>query len=256
MDRRGIVLSTVIILVFLLAFYGNRIFSPVLNLSFSSLEFRIAYFYLWWLIPTAAITGLLFGFAGFFDNLGLSKGLFSGLLFSLVAVSPMFISSAVMGGISGDNNLTTILHKSLIAGFMEEYLFRGFLFGLLFLKLRWGFIPAALLGALIFGMDHLYQGSTFWEATGIFFITAMGAVWFAWLYIEWNNNLWVPIFLHVLMNLSWILFEISNTALGGWFENIFRIMTIALTVIITIHYRKKRGFRINKKNLFFNPGVY
>ncbi len=255
--RRDLIFSAIITLTFLLAFYGNRIISPFLDLTISSLELRIAYFYSWWLIPTAAITGLLFGFRRFFDHLGLSKGFMKGLLFSIVAVSPMFISSAIASSVSEDINLTTILNQSLIAGFMEEYLFRGFLFGLLFLKLRWGFIPAALLGAIIFGMAHLYQGGTFWEVTGIFFITAMGAVWFAWLYIEWNNNLWTPIFLHVLMNLSWILFEISSTALGGWYENIFRIMTIAFTVIITIRIRKKEGFfRINRHNLFYHPKVH
>ncbi len=255
--RRDLVFSTIIILTFLLAFYGNRIISPFLDLTISSLELRIAYFYSWWLIPTALITGLLFGFGRFFRHLGLSKGFARGILFSIVVVSPMFISSAVMGNVSEVINLTTILNQSLIAGFMEEYLFRGFLFGLLFLKLRWGFIPAALLGAIIFGMAHLYQGDAFWEVTGIFFITAMGALWFAWLYIEWNKNLWVPIFLHALMNLSWILFEISSTALGGWYENIFRILTIALTVIITIRFRKKQGFfRINRNNLFFNPKVH
>jgi len=255
LNRKSLILSAVIILTFLLAFYGNRIISPILDLSFSTLELRIAYFYSWWLIPTAAVTGLLFGFRGFFEHFGLSKGFVKGLLFSIIAVSPMLISSAAIGNISEDINLINILHKSLIAGFMEEYLFRGFLLGLLFLKLRWGFIPAALMGAVIFGLGHLYQGSSFWETTGVFLVTAMGAVWFAWLYIEWNNNLWVPIFLHVLMNLSWALFSVSSTALGGWYENIFRIITIALTVIITIHFSKKQGFKVNRNNLFTNLKV-
>ncbi len=136
-------------------------------------------------------------------------------------------------------------------GFFEEFLFRGFLFGILFRKLKWGFIPASLLAEVIFGLGHIYQGSTLMETTGIFGITTIGSIWVAWLYIEWDKNLWVPIFLHTLMNLSWILFEVSNNALGGIYTNLFRAITIALTIII-IRYHKKRGLNINRKTLIIN----
>jgi membrane protease YdiL (CAAX protease family) len=135
---------------------------------------------------------------------------------------------------------------------MEEYLFRGFLFGILFRKLGWGFVPSSVLGALIFGLGHIYQGSTYMETMGVFFITSIGGVWFAWLYIEWNNNLWVPVFIHILMNLSWALFEISSNSLGGFYANLFRLITIALSIIITIKYNQKKGLRINSKNLMVN----
>ncbi|MEX1191034.1 MAG: CPBP family intramembrane glutamic endopeptidase [Brumimicrobium sp.] len=142
--------------------------------------------------------------------------------------------------------------KTFFAGFMEEFLFRGFLFGLLFRKLCRGFIPATLIGAVIFGFAHIYQGSSLLESTGIFLVTSIGAVWFAWLYIEWNNSLWVPIFLHILMNLSWALFDVSENAMGGLYVNIFRVITIALTVIITIRYNWVKGFSVNKGNLLLN----
>ncbi|HPR61515.1 MAG TPA: hypothetical protein PLF35_11245, partial [Prolixibacteraceae bacterium] len=76
--------------------------------------------------------------------------------------------------------------------------------------------------------------------------------WFAWLYVEWENNLWVPIFLHIFMNFSWIFFEVGSNALGGVFINIFRAVTIALTILITILYHKKNGLKIKKRNLLIN----
>lgn len=164
----------------------------------------------------------------------------------------MLISSAVIGEIDGNLEFGTLFYKTIGAGIFEEYLFRGFLFGILFRKLNWGFIPAAILGGFIFGLGHLYQASTPLEILGTFAITSVGAVWFSWLYIEWNNNLWVPIFLHTLMNLSWILFDVSNNAMGGLYTNLFRAITIALTIIITIRYHKQRGLKINKKNLILN----
>ncbi|HDR04340.1 MAG TPA: CPBP family intramembrane metalloprotease [Candidatus Marinimicrobia bacterium] len=140
---------------------------------------------------------------------------------------------------------------AFLPGFMEEFLFRGFLFGLLFLKLGWCFIPAALIGALIFGLGHVYQGNAFMETLGIFFITAMGAVWFAWLYIEWNENLWIPVFLHIVMNLSWLLFDIGENALGDLAANLFRTITITLTIVITIYWHREKGLKIGKKELIW-----
>ncbi len=256
MKRKTIINSTIIILTFLIAFYGKLILSAYFTISISSDYLKIAYTYLWWIIPAALITGLLYGFNKIFDNIGIIKGFVTGLLFSIITVFPMLISSAFIGRIGADLKISGLIHQTIIVGFMEEYLFRGFLFGLLFRKSGWGFIPASISGALIFGLGHIYQGSTFMETIGIFFVTSIGAVWFAWLYIEWNNNLWIPIFLHILMNLSWSLFEISNNALGGFYSNLFRIITIALTIIITIKYNKKKGLKINSNNLIANNYKY
>ena len=139
---------------------------------------------------------------------------------------------------------------------MEEFLFRGFLFGVLFRKIGWGFIPASVLGAIIFALGHLYQGSGTNELIGIFLITFIGSAWFAWLFIEWRENLWIPIFLHVFMNLSWTLFNVSDNALGDIYTNIFRIITIILTVVATILYNNRKDkYRVNGKNLFLNKTI-
>jgi membrane protease YdiL (CAAX protease family) len=236
----------------LIAFYGKRILSEYYTIPISSDYLKIAYSYLWWILPTVLITGLLYGFSSILNNIGIQKDLKTGLLFSIVTVLPMFLSSAIIGQIGEDLNMLRLVHQTIVAGLMEEYLFRGFLFGLLFRKSGWGFIPASISGALIFGLGHIYQGSTFLETMGVFFITSIGGIWFAWLYIEWNNNLWVPIFLHILMNISWGLFEVSNNALGGFYTNLFRIITITLTILITIKYNQKNGLRINSKNLIIN----
>ena len=136
---------------------------------------------------------------------------------------------------------------------MEEFLFRGFLFGILFRKLGWGFIPASVLGAVIFASGHLYQAGSFLEGIGIFMVTFMGAAWFAWLFIEWDENLWIPIFLHTLMNLSWVLFDVGGNALGDSQTNLYRAITIVLSVATTIVRNiRKKNFQINRKNLMVN----
>ena len=252
MRRQIVINSILVVLTFIIAFYGKSILNSYISLTFSTTFLKVSYSYFWWILPTLLILGILYGFKNIPKNLGLNKGLIIGFLFSIITVLPMIVSSAIIGKIDNNLDFGSLFHKTFIAGFFEEYLFRGFLFGILFRKLKWGFIPASILGGLIFGLGHLYQGSTLLETTGIFAITTIGAIWFSWLYIEWEKNLWIPIFLHTLMNLSWILFEVSNNALGGVYTNLFRIITIALTIIITIRYHKKRGLNINRNNLITN----
>jgi len=251
--KKKIIYSIVIILTFLFIFYGKRILNNFIEISFSSDIAKIAYYYSWWIIPVAITLSFLFGFKNIIKELRIHKGFLFGLGFSFVTVLPMFISSAIIGDIDKNLDFTSLIHKTILAGFFEEFLFRAFLFGILFRKLGWGFIPASMLGAVVFGLGHLYQGSTFTESLTVFLVTSMGAVWFAWLFIEWRENLWLPIFLHIFMNLSWILFEVSNDASGNLYTNIFRIITITLTVTITIIYNKRKDkFSINKSNLIRN----
>ncbi len=90
------------------------------------------------------------------------------------------------------------------------------------------------------------------ESIGVFSVTFLGAAWFAWLYVEWNNNLWVPITLHSLMNLYWGLFTLEDNALGGIWANVFRGMVIAISIVVTI--RRNKSLTITGRNLIRNPG--
>jgi membrane protease YdiL (CAAX protease family) len=252
MKQQQIRNTIIVILAFLVANFGMKACALFYTISISEPIYKIIIFYAWWLLPSLFAVAWLFGFNNIIDVIGIKNGFFKGLAFALITVLPMFLSSAIVGQIDPAINWLALLHKTILAGLMEEYLFRGFLFGLLFLKCGWGFIPSSLLGAVIFGMGHVYQGHNFAESFGVFMITGMGALWFAWLYVEWNNNLWVPICLHVLMNISWSLFDVSATALGGPMVNLFRTITIVLTVIITIKNSKKHGFKVNMHNLFYH----
>ena len=253
MKNKNIINSTVVIATFLFSFYGKQIVNSLFKFSITSYTGQIVYFYSWWIIPLIVALSILFGFKNILKELKIDKGFIFGFSFAFISVLPMFISSAIIGNIDKNISFIALLHKTVIGGFFEELFFRGFLFGILFRKSGWGFIPAGILGAIIFGIGHLYQGSTAAESFGIFLVTAMGALWFAWLFIEWQENLWVAIFLHILMNLSWGLFNVGENALGDFYSNIFRFITIAITVSITIIYKKRKNkFSINRSNLFKN----
>lgn len=196
-------------------------------------------------IPIFVATFLIDKKTPLLKSLGLSKNMLTGFWTSVLFALPMFLGGVLFFKFNPKIEPENLIAGTLVAGFMEELYFRGFLFGQLFRKTNLGFIPSIFFGALIFAFGHLYQSKNISELMGIFMITFFGAVFFAWLYVEWNYNLWVPILTHTLMNLSWHLFEVDNSALGGVKANIFRGLTILTAIIFTIVYKKNRKEKLN-----------
>jgi len=247
--------SFIIIISFLVGFYGRSIVDMFFNItkSIQSDLVRNAYGYAWWIIPTIGTLCILYGYKNIFRELRLNKKFGKGILWASIMVVPMFIGSFVLGNFNSEISSLSFIKSTFLAGFFEETFFRAFLFGQLFCRLKWGFIPAVLLNALAFASGHLYQGNTFSVTFGVFIVTFMGAAWFAWLFVEWKENIWLLVWLHIFMNMSWLLFDVSETALGGMSANLFRAITIALSIFITIRFSKKSGgLKINNHNLLIN----
>ena len=159
------------------------------------------------------------------------------VLFALLCTAPMLVTYAAIGRLDREGLPLTVVAAVVAAPLAEELFFRGFAFGELVRAGRWGFWPAAIVTGAVFGAVHL-SGAVGREplagALGVVAITALGGGWFAWLYMKWDENLWVPIFMHALMNLWWMAFEIDDTALGGWSANGARGVTIALSIVLTL----------------------
>lgn len=186
---------------------------------------------------------VLHGFPKFFTALGLKGSIRMAFIFAMLCTLPMLIGFSFFYTINQDLEINRILISIVCAGFFEELYFRAFLFGQLYRFTNLGFIPAVLLGAVIFASVHLYQSTDPSVLFGIFAVTFAGGLLFAWLYVEWNYNLWVPIGLHFFMNLSWEIFAISDNALGSASANIFRALTIAASIILTLLWQKGNGYR-------------
>ena len=167
----------------------------------------------------------------------------------------MITGYAVIGEFDRELSADEAFTWIFIAGMFEELVYRGFVFGQLFRYARWGFLPAALLAALAFGSLHLYQGHDPVSALTAFGVTALGSIFFSWLYVEWNYNLWSVIWLHTLMNLPWIVFRVSTSgAVGDIGANALRLCTIILAIGLTVAYKRKQGlpYRIQINTLITN----
>jgi len=171
------------------------------------------------------------------DSLGFTGSFWNGCKISFLFTLPMFIGFALMFKFNSEINLEEFLIKVIAAAFFEELFFRSLLFGQVFRFTKMGFIPSVLFGALLFGFIHLYQSQEFYESLGIFAITFLGGILFAWVYVEWNYNIWITVFLHLFMNLAAMMFSATENALGGIYFNVFRTITVILVISGTVFYK-------------------
>ncbi|MBO7463588.1 MAG: CPBP family intramembrane metalloprotease [Bacteroidales bacterium] len=172
---------------------------------------------------------------------GLSEGIVKALIFSLVCVLPMLLCGVVFGRF--EYSFDTFIAKAFTAGVVEEAVYRGFMFGMLFRFCNWGFWTAALPTAVIFSVGHFYQADDFLGCLMVFGVTAFGSIFFSWLYTAWKYNLYVPMFLHIFMNTVWGMLPIDgvDNSVGNIAANTGRVLTLLLAVIITCWYRKRNG---------------
>ena len=256
MEKKQTLLLPILIFVFLtVRFFFVQYINDWLGLdtrSFTSAE-TLVYQAVWYLFPLLIILPIFYPLNKILPSLGLYKNPFNGLLTAVILTSPMILAYPFIGSWPDRDLVRSALILSLFAGFFEELFFRGFVFGQLFRKAGWGFVPAAAIPGLFFAAGHLYQSSDLQGAFVVFGITLLGAAWFSWLFAESGYNIWLIIFLHFFMNLSWGLFSIDSTAAGSWIANIPRIITIGLSIAyILIFVKRKQKLQINRLNLWRN----
>lgn len=187
--------------------------------------------------------GYGFGPRGVARELGLGSQALRGLGIAFVGTAPMaLVLLASSGGVVRFGAQTLAL-RVLLAAFAEELLFRGFLFRQLHRRAGWRFATAVAVTGLLFGLAHagsVVRGGAS-EVVGVVAVTTLGGAYFAWLLVRWNDDLWLPIGVHLFMNAWWELFGASASALGGTVENLARAAAVAGTVALTLRFTASAG---------------
>ncbi|MBL1221752.1 CPBP family intramembrane metalloprotease [Chryseobacterium sp. L7] len=195
-----------------------------------------------------------------FETIGLHpRGLVKGIGLSLLFILPMALYGLLFSKLNIQIDPANLFAKSFLAGLFEEIIYRAFIFGILFRFVRLGFVPSVAVASFIFALGHLYQGTQMIDLIEIFTLTFLASILYAWLYTEWNFNLWVPIILHSFMNLIWMVFNFDDTVIGSWGANICRFLTVGFSVVYTIRFKLKNEIplSVNRKTLWkFNSEKY
>lgn len=152
----------------------------------------------------------------------------------------------------------SLLFFTLLTLLLDAIIDQGFIFRNLFQHTRLGVLPIVLIIALvpavigfIFFLSHpSYSGTTLWDTatfagyifTDTLLIVLLNTFWIAWLYVEWKMNIWVVIFVQIVLEL-----------LNMCFHNLYiNALIIASVVIYTVIYKRKHKlpFEVNKDNLW------
>ncbi|WP_439882657.1 lysostaphin resistance A-like protein [Pontibacter sp. MBLB2868] len=185
--------------------------------------------------PILLVTGVLF-WRQLPYLLGLKHSLVRSFGIALLFTLPMFLSFPFFFEWNGALDGLTVYRGAFTAAVFEELAFRALVFGALYYGCGWRFLPAALPPAIVFGLEHLYQASDATSAALTVLFMFSCALWVTWLYVKWGNNLYLAIFLHLLMNFSWMLFSVSDDALGGLAANMARLATFIVSVGVTLYF--------------------
>lgn len=148
------------------------------------------------------------------------------LLMGLLLFAPIAIAGLALGEPATDLSMQSTLFLGVLAPFAEEVTFRGLAVGGLMALAGWRFWPAVLLPALVFGLGHAAQGDNLMEMAGVVAITAVGSIFFSWIYLRFDRNLWPAVVMHIGMNTVWNAFDLGENAIGGVLGNVLRLAAV------------------------------
>jgi len=178
-------------------------------------------------------------FRSVLERLGLSGNAPRALAFGIAASLPMLFGFALRFHLNSRLEFLSITFLGFFSPLVEEVEFRGL--GVLQLQrgTGWPFWVAVWPSAILFGYGHVEQGQSRLEMLGLFLLTGLGGVVFAWLAYKWQS-LWVAVALHICMNLWWDIFSVSTNAIGGWLPFALQTLTIIIAVGGTLYLTKPR----------------
>jgi membrane protease YdiL (CAAX protease family) len=238
-------------------FWGDNWSEVLLRFDQQSYVLHTLVKYLFIYGPLVLVATFLFKEHPWYDVLGLNvAGSQHYFLAAVTCCIPMTLGYALLST-ELDLSLSGIITGSIYAGVFEEIIFRAALFGVLFHYCRWGFIPAALISSVIFGLGHIYQGHDVISAVMALAITAIAGTWFAWLYCECGYRIWFPMFMHVFMNAAYGIFGMSGGAAGDLEGNLFKATSIILSIVyVYLLVRQGKPREITLASLWQNKAPF
>jgi membrane protease YdiL (CAAX protease family) len=161
----------------------------------------------------------------------------NGLLVATICVIPQLIGLGFNSNWDFELSGRIFYRDLILAGFGEEFIYRAFLFGLLFYYAGWGFLSAGIFTGLFFGWGHLYQAVDFNSAISVFLFSAGASLGFSWFYYAWKS-LWMVLFLHAFMDITWDGFNVQTNVTGDLWINVARFTTLFMAILFSIRKAK------------------
>ncbi len=191
-------------------------------------------------VGLVALFALNFNFIKLLKVSGLKKDIIKPIIYSLLIFIPSFVILYFIVGIKEHNYNYSFMWGSLGGPFSEELVYRGLAIGVLVKLCNWNKFIACILPSVFFGIVHIWQGEDLTSTLGIVLITAIGGIYFGWLFLKWDFNLWPAIFMHIGMNTIWTIFALGDNAIGGQIGNINRLIIVVLGVFLSFVFNTNK----------------
>ncbi|MGH6870655.1 MAG: lysostaphin resistance A-like protein [Rhizomicrobium sp.] len=165
-------------------------------------------------------------------ELGIARLSLLGCASCLAAVAAAYTVLRFAGAKWTPQPADSLVVFGVIGPFVEEVLFRGFIYRQL---RRWAGVPfwiAALLASLLFGAAHFDQSNSLSDAVMNSTITFAGGILFCWLVERWKS-IWPGFVIHAGLNLLWSVYTLGDNAVGGMMGNAARVATIVVALGLT-----------------------
>lgn len=210
--------------------------------------------YLVRLAPVLAVLWFMHGCRGFWNSVGLNRGFVKGILLAFLFTFPMFIGKGIIGHSLPEYLSWYIVLGVIASGVFNEFFYRGFTFGQLFRYCGLGFFPSVLISVFPIGLSSYLYGNDLLLSLGVYVNVVLVALFYGWVYIEWNYNLWITIGLNIFMAGTSMLSAGGILTEGALWSNVSYFLTLVLVVGYTVYYKYKHNmpYFITPKNMWIN----
>lgn len=181
------------------------------------------------------------GARGTADELGIAPPALPAFRFAFLATLPLLgVLALLTRRLAPDFAPAEAFYTVVYSSFAEDLVYTGFAVRQLHRRAGWPFWLAVLGVAVTFGLGHIEKGRTVAQMAGLFVFTGAGLAVFAWLFVAWGDNLWVPVAMHVLIDLWWALFGAGKTAVaGGVAPMAATVASVVLAITLTMERRRE-----------------
>lgn len=177
---------------------------------------------------------------------GLNQPILRPMVWFLLVFSPVSALALLLSQSIPSVSPEEIAWLAIGSPFVEEVFYRGLAVGLLVVVCGWRWWIACVWPAIFFALAHLWQGGDVVSVAGVTAITLLGGLFFGWLFVRWQFNLWPAILAHIGMNLLWNVFALGESAIGGLTGNIIRAITVLLAIVATLRMTPKGHRSVSK----------